>query len=74
MYDNDFFIKYGIIYDTPDGCRKYYICANQMWLLYVLAFTYIVVIDTCINYTGHGISKICGINKSENSYLRQKNA
>ena len=36
MYGNKLFIKYGIMYDTIDEYRKKYICANVMWLLYVL--------------------------------------
>ena len=30
MYDNKLFIKGGIIYDTTDGCRIQYRCANTM--------------------------------------------
>ena len=26
MYEGNLFIKYGIIYDTTDGCIKQYIC------------------------------------------------
>ena len=39
MYENNLFIKYGIIYDTANGCSKQYICKNSMWLLSVLVFT-----------------------------------
>ena len=42
-------IKYGIIYDTTDGCRKQYQYENAMWIVSVLVFTYIVIIDRCIN-------------------------
>ena len=66
------FIKDGIIYDTTYGCRKQYICENNMWLLSVLVFTYRVTIYRCINYPGYGIRKLYGINGSENSYLGQK--
>ena len=44
MYE-DFFINYGIIYDTTDGCSKQYRCSNALWLLSVLEFTYRVIID-----------------------------
>ena len=62
MYENNVYIKDGIIYDTIYGCIKQYICENSMWLLSVLAFTYIVIIDRCINAPGNGRSKLYGIN------------
>ena len=52
------FINDGILYYTIDVCRKQYICANAMWLLSVLEFTYKVNIYTYINYTSHGIRTI----------------
>ena len=33
IYENNLFIKDGIIYDTTDGCNKQYRCENSMWLL-----------------------------------------
>ena len=65
MYDNKLFIKDGIIYDTTDGCIKKYISENSMWLLYVLTFTYRVIIDIFISYPGQLIIKIYGINGSD---------
>ena len=38
MYNDNLFIKYGIICDTKYVCSKQYRCANEMWLLYVLEF------------------------------------
>ena len=35
-----------------------------MWMLSVLVFKYIVIIDICIIYPGHGERKIDGINGS----------
>ena len=65
MYDNNLFIKYVIIYDTTYGCRKKYRCANAMWLLSVLGFTYRVIIDIWINDTGNGKRKIDDINEDD---------
>ena len=62
MYDHKFSIKDGIIYDTTDGCNKQYRCANALWILSVLSFTYILIIDRCINAPGHDRRKIDGIN------------
>ena len=61
-----FFVKDGILYDNKYGYRKQYICANTMWLLSVLGFTYIVIRDTCINATCNGRRKIYGMNGSAN--------
>ena len=73
MYDNNLFIKYGIIYDTKDGCsKKCRQCENLMWLLYALEFTYRVIIYRCMNDPGRGRSKIDGINGSGKTYLKQK--
>ena len=72
MYANNLFIKDGIIYNTTYGCSKQYICANAMQLSYVLYFTHRVKIYKCINATGHGRSKIDGINGSDKIYLKQK--
>ena len=72
MYDNIVFIKDGIIYDTIYQCSKQYICANIMWILSLLEFTYRVIIYILINYPGHERRKIYGINGYEKSYLRQK--
>ena len=72
MYKNYLHIKDGIIYDTIDLCRNKYICANAIWLLSVLVFTYRVIIDRCINYPVCGRRNIDGINVPDNSYLRQK--
>ena len=40
MYEEHLFIHDGIIYDTTDGCNKQYVCANELWQLLVLSFTY----------------------------------
>ena len=45
MYENNLFIKDGIIYDTTYGCSKQYRCENATWLLYVFEFAYRVIID-----------------------------
>ena len=42
-----------------------------MWILFVLVFTYRVIIDRCINDPGNGRRKIDGINGSEKRYFRQ---
>ena len=57
------FIKYGILYDTIDGCSKQY---SSLWVLSVLVFRYIVMINRCINALGHGRRKIDVINEYEN--------
>ena len=36
MYENNVFKKDIIIYDTTDGYRKQYICADTIWLLPLL--------------------------------------
>ena len=46
MYENNLFIKYGTIYNTTYGCSKQNRCENVMWILSVLVFTYIVILDT----------------------------
>ena len=71
MYEDNFFIKYVIIYYTIDVCNKQYRFVNTLWLSSVLEFTYLVIIDVCINAPGHGRRKIDGIDGSEKSYLRQ---
>ena len=71
MYYNNLSIYDGIIYDNIEVCIKKYRCANSMWLLSVLAFTYIVIIYRCVNYTGHGRSKIDVINGYVKTYLKQ---
>ena len=68
MYENNLFIKGGIIYDTTDVCSKQYICKNVMCLLYALTFTYKVIIYRCINAPGHIRTKIDSINGSNNTY------
>ena len=68
MYENTFFIKDGIMYDTIYVCSKQYRYANAMWLLSVLAFTYKVIIDICIDSPGNVRIRIDG---SENSYLKK---
>ena len=72
MYDNKFVIKDGIIYDTTYGCSKKYRCTNAMWILSVLEFTYIVIIDRCTNATDNGRSKVEGVNGSDKTYFKQK--
>ena len=72
MYDNNLFIKDGIIYYTTDGFSKQYRCSNAMWLLYALEFSYKVIIYTCNNAPGRGRSKIHDINLHSNTYLKQK--
>ena len=64
MYDNKLFIKGGIIYDTTDGCRIQYRCANTMWPLSVLEFTQKVIIYRWIIAPCHRRSKIYGIHGS----------
>ena len=71
MYENKFFIKDGVIYDTIYGFIKQYICANAIWLLLVLTFTYRVKIDKCVSCPFHGGIKIDGINGSDYSCLWQ---
>ena len=74
IYENNLFIKNGIIYDIKYVCSKQYRYANTMQILSVLAFTYRVIIDRCINYPVHVRRKIDGINGSYKLYLRQKYA
>ena len=62
MYENNFFIKYGITYDTTDGCSKQYRCENEIWILSAFSFTHRVIIDRCNNSPGYGRSKIYFIN------------
>ena len=69
IYLNNFFIKDGILYDTTDGCSKQYRCANVMWILFVLEFSYKVIIYRCINAPGNGINKIYVINRSYNTFF-----
>ena len=74
IYDKNLFIKDGIIYDTTYGCSKQYMCANEMWLLSVLNFTYRVIIYILTNAPGNGISKIDGINGYDNTYFKKIHA
>ena len=74
MYENNLFIKYGIIYNTENGCSKQYRCENTMCILSALVFTYIVIIDRCINVPGHGRSKIDDMNGSDRDIIRKKRA
>ena len=70
MYYNNFLIMYVIIYDTTYGCSKQHIFENKMRILYVLKFTYRVIIDIWTNDIGHGRIKIDDINWYEKSYLK----
>ena len=74
MYDNNLFIKDGIIYDTTDVCNKQYICSDAMRILSELVFIYRVIIDICINIPVRGRNKIYGTNGADNTYLKQKGA
>ena len=65
MYENNLFINNIIIFDNTDICIKQYRCENAMWLLSVLEFMHRVMIDRCINSTGHGRSNIYGINGAD---------
>ena len=71
MYDNNLFIKYGILYDTTVGCSKQYRFANAMWLLGVLKSAYIVIMYICIDDPGRGRIKIYGINRSNKTYFKK---
>ena len=62
MYEEISLIKDGILYDTTDECIEQYRYANSLWILSVLSFTYILIIDRCINAPGHDRRKIDGIN------------
>ena len=62
MYEQICFIKDFRIYDTTDRCIKKCICANVLWLLSVLLFTYGVIIYRCLKVPGNYGSKIYGIN------------
>ena len=70
MYENNLFIEDGIIYDTTYGFGKQYRCEDSMWILYVLAFKYRVIIDRCINDPVSFIIKIDGINGSNKTYKK----
>ena len=72
MHDNNLFINDGIIYYKKDGCSKQYICANEMFLLSLLSFTYRVITDRWENATDHDRSKIDGFDISDKKYLKQK--
>ena len=71
MYKNNLFIKDNVIYDTIYGCINIYICANSMWLLYVLEFTNRGIIDIFSNATGCVRIKIYGIIRDNKTYLKQ---
>ena len=43
-----------------------------MWILFVLEFTYRVIIYICIHAPGHLRSKIYDINGADKIYLKQK--
>ena len=62
IYNNKTFTKDVIIYDTAYGCSKQYICPNAMWILSLLAFTHILIVNRCIYDPGHVGIKIYGIN------------
>ena len=53
MYDNKSFIEDGIIHDTIYGCIKQYRYSNSMWLLFVLAFTFRLILYRYINAPGN---------------------
>ena len=72
MYENNLFIKNGIIYDTTYRFSKQYRCANAMWPISILEFTYIVIIYRWINATDHGTRKMDGINGFNQKYLKQR--
>ena len=67
-----FFLKDGILYDTTDGQFQQNICVNIIWLLSVLAFTYMVIIDRFISSPGNGRIKLYGIIGSDKSYYDKK--
>ena len=48
MYDNNLFVKDGIIYDTTGGCSKKYKSENAFWLLSVSSFTYRLISRTTL--------------------------
>ena len=70
MYENNLFIKDGIIYDTAYGCSNKCRRENAIWLLSVLKFTYRVIIYIFINNLSHRRSKIDGINGSDKTHLK----
>ena len=69
MYENNSFIKDGIIYVIKYVYSKKYRCVNGMWILSILSFIYMVILDICINDLGHNIIKIDVINGSDETYL-----
>ena len=71
MHENNLFIKDSIIYVNIDVGRKKYICENSIWLLYVLEFTYILIIDVCINDPGHSRTIIYGIHEYEKTHINK---
>ena len=68
MYEENVFIKDGLLYDTAYGCSKQYRYTNAMCILYLLEFTNRVIIYRCINALGYGRRKIYGINVAEKTY------
>ena len=72
VFANKLFIKDCILYATIYGCSKQNRCVNEIWLLYVLKFTDIVMIERLINSPGNNRSKIDGINGTKKTCLRHK--
>ena len=59
-------------YGNSDGCTKQYRCALDIYLMNVLSYLYVIIMDCAINSPGNGNYVVGRLNAKENHYLKEQ--
>ena len=56
------------VWEDTDGCSKPCMCALYIYLMNVLSYSYVIIMDRAINALGHGKNVVDGINATHKYY------
>ena len=58
------------LWEDTNSCAKQYMCALDIYLMTVLIYSYVIILDHEINVPGHGNNFLDGLNATEKRYLK----
>jgi hypothetical protein len=72
LFENLILQKGGLLLDDTDGCTKQYWSATALYLLSLIAVTYVIVYDRVIRAPGHGKNEVDGLNAVDKRFITEK--
>ena len=59
-----------IVWEYTNGCAKHYMCSLAIYLMTVISYPCVIIMNREINVSGHGKNVADGLNVTDKRYLK----